>query len=152
MPDKVIGTLRAAVERGEAMSRPAMSRPGSKLMLAIVSAAAAGAPMAANAAECSIPQRNRAAILAGIERSTSCAGAQEILQACSSGTSGDIALSNAVVAKCESLFKAQLSPVDRKEYERQKKSCATRNAGERGTESVSLAARCKAGVAADFAK
>lgn len=107
---------------------------------------------AANAAECSIPQRNRSAILKAIERASSCAGAREILQACASSTSGDVALSDAVVAKCERLFKAQLSPVDRAEYERQKNRCATQHAAERGTESVSLAARCKAGVAAEFAK
>ena len=105
-----------------------------------------------SAAECSIPQRNRAAILAGVERAMSCAEAQEILHACASSTSGDVALADAVVAKCEKLFAAGLSPVDRAEYNRQKKACAKKHAMERGTESVSLAARCKAGVAAEFAK
>lgn len=111
-----------------------------------------GAQGAAEAAECSIPQRNRASILAGIERASSCAGAQEILHACSSSTSGDVALANAVVRKCESLFAAQMSPTQRAEYDRQKKACARKNAADPGTQSVSLSAICKAGVAADFAK
>ncbi len=132
-------------------SMKAVTQAALAAIAAVLVAASFIAP-AASAAECSIPQRNRGAILAAIEGATSCAYAQDILHACASSTSGDAALANAVVAKCESLFKAQLSPVDRKEYERQKRACATRNAAERGTESVSLAARCKAGVAADFAK
>ena len=118
---------------------------------AVVLSALAATGVAANAAECSIPQTNRGAIFRAIEAAASCAEAREIFQACASSTSGDVALSKAVVAKCERLFKPQLSPVDRAEYERQMKACATKQV-ERGTESVSLAARCKAGVAADFAK
>lgn len=118
---------------------------------ALALAAVVGIAGGARAAECSIPQTKRGAILKAIEQASSCADAREIFQACASSTSGDVALSKAVVAKCEKLFKPQLSPVDRAEYDRKMKQCATSQV-ERGTESVSLAARCKAGVAADHAK
>lgn len=128
-----------------------MTRIVSRLRWAAFGLAALMLSQAAGAAECALSQRDRGAILKAIRHASGCAEAREIMHACASSTSGDVVLSEAVVARCEKLFKAQLSPVDRAEYERQRKACVTKNA-ERGTESVSLAARCKAGVAADFAK
>lgn len=143
---------RRAADRLPVFRRAAGSWFGVLARGAIACSVVPCASGAAGAAECSLPQKNRAAILKAIERASSCADAREILQACASSTSGDVAMSDAVVAKCERLFKSQLSPVDRSEYERQLKACTRKHGGERGTESVSLVARCKAGIAADFAK
>src|SRR6201996_8754420 len=59
-----------------------------------------------------------------VRATTSCEAAHKLHDACGWGSSGDVALSGAVIEKCEALFLNHLSPSQKRNYEARQQRCS----------------------------
>jgi hypothetical protein len=80
-----------------------------------------------------------------------CDASMQLLVACQLGSSGDVALSQIVIEKCESDFLTSLSKSARATYDRKAGACGNRFAGQSGTMYQSIRAICAAEVAHIYA-
>lgn len=91
------------------------------------------------------------AVEAAVKAAPGCERAFDVLDACQLGSSGDVALSAIVRAKCEPLFIGKAAPSVLKAYRRKQAGCA-RIAKKEGTLYLGLAAVCEARAARNFAR
>jgi len=89
------------------------------------------APAAAATLDC--PAQDRDNIVDLLDRAPTCEKSLALFQACSYGASGDVALSEVVIRKCEGDFLSKLSKSQRQSYDRQQKQCSLKYQNESGT-------------------
>jgi hypothetical protein len=95
---------------------------------------------------------DREAITAGIKTEFSCEGAFEILEPCALNTSGDNALSDIVLKKCEPRFLPAATPAIKAAYAKANAKCNQIAEKNEGTMYQGLAAVCRARTGRDFAR
>jgi hypothetical protein len=122
----------------------------SKLLCAISIVAMTIAPATAATLDC--PSRDRDNILDLLDQAPTCEQSLAQFQACSYGASGDVALSEVVIRKCEGDFLTKLSKSQRQSYDRQQKQCSLKYRNESGTMYRSFEAFCSANLAKDYAR
>jgi len=122
----------------------------SKLLGTISIVAMTTAPAAAATPDC--PVQDRDSILDLLDQAPSCEKSLALFQACSYGASGDVALSEVVIRKCEGDFLTKLSKSQRQSYDRQQKRCSLKYQNESGTMYRSFEAFCSANLAKDYAR
>lgn len=101
--------------------------------------------------KCPVDRANQADVADAVTAAPSCAQSYEVMNVCRSNSSGDVALANIVVQKCEQVFASTLEPPALKVYEAARESCTRRFRHQDGTVALSYAATCEAGVAVVFA-
>jgi hypothetical protein len=119
-----------------------------RLLSAIAVLAAVAAPAVA-AEECPSDLDERIGLL---EQAPTCARSLALFERCSYGASGDVALSQPVIKKCEGDFLTKLSTSQRQAYDRQQKRCARKYQDQSGTMYRSFEAFCSANLAKDYAR
>ncbi|WP_233025960.1 hypothetical protein [Rhodopseudomonas boonkerdii] len=92
-----------------------------------------------------------AAVTAAVRTEFSCEGAYRVLELCQLGSSGDNALSDIVIAKCEPRFLPKASPAIRAAYGKARAKCS-KIAAKDGTMYQGQAAVCVARAGRDFAR
>jgi len=103
----------------------------SKLLYALSIVATTIAPAAAATLDC--PAQDLDNIVDLLDRTPTCEKSLALFQACSYGASGDVALSEVVIRKCEGDFLSKLSKSQRQSYDRQQKQCSLKYQNESGT-------------------
>jgi len=81
----------------------------------------------------------------------SCDASMKLLLACQLGSSGDVALAEIVIKKCEAMFLSTLSKTARRAYDRKVGACGRELANESGTLYQSIRAICAAEAAHTYA-
>ncbi len=81
----------------------------------------------------------------------SCDASMKLLLACQLGSSGDVALADIVIRKCEAVFLPTLSNSARRAYDRKVGACGREFANESGTMYQSIRAICAAEAAHTYA-
>jgi hypothetical protein len=119
------------------------------LLLACVALAA---PKPSTPKECPVTEHSLDAIEAAIEKAPSCEQSMDIFQACAYGASGDVALGQAVIGKCEGDFLGKLNSGQKRAYEQEIKRCWRKYRREGGTMYRSFEAMCAAGVAQAYSR
>jgi hypothetical protein len=122
----------------------------SKLLRAVAIVATTIAPAAAATLDC--PSRDRDNILEVLDQAPTCEQSLALFQACSYGASGDVALSEVVIRKCEGDFLTKLNKSQRQSYDQQQKRCSLKYRNESGTMYRSFEAFCSANLAKDYAR
>jgi len=87
-----------------------------------------------------------------INRAPTCNASRKIFEDCSLGTSGDIRLGDAVQAKCEANFLANLKPPQKRVYQRELWVCQHKYDHESGTMYRSFSAFCAADTAQRYSQ
>ena len=100
----------------------------------------------ADAADCTI-EGGPGAVIEALNKAPTCRAAYGVLEACSWGSSQDVAFATVVVAKCEAEFPATMSARAKTAYVRAKEKCRTKYARQQGTMYVSFSALCAATLA-----
>jgi hypothetical protein len=118
--------------------------------LACLALSAAGA-YAQSPRACPHDEGQRDLIAATLKSAASCQTAYDLLNACRSNTSGDVALAGIVIERCEGTFLSGLAAAAKRKYEQDREACRRRYAKREGTMYVSFSATCEAGVAARYA-
>jgi hypothetical protein len=92
------------------------------------------------------------AVTAAIKNQFSCEGAYRLLEICQLGSSGDNALSDIVVSKCEPRFLAKAIPATKAAYDKARAKCTAIATKKEGSMYQGLAAVCLARTGRDFAR
>jgi uncharacterized protein YecT (DUF1311 family) len=87
-----------------------------------------------------------------VRATASCEAAHKLHDACGWGSSGDVALSGAVIEKCEAVFLSRLTPAQKRNYEARQQRCSDKFAREDGSLAVAEAALCTEAIAVSFAR
>jgi hypothetical protein len=119
------------------------------LLLACVALAA---PKPSTPKECPVTEHSLDAIEAAIAKAASCKQSMDIFQACAYGASGDVALGQAVIGKCEGDFLGKLNASQKRAYEEEIKRCWRKYRREGGTMYRSFEAMCAAAVAQAYSR
>ncbi len=109
------------------------------------------AAMAERLQKCPVENLDQTEIATAVAAAPSCAQSYEVMNVCRSNASGDVALSQIVIQKCEQVFFANLQPAALKAYQAARDSCARRFAQKAAGANASYQAACEAGVAVVFA-
>jgi uncharacterized protein YecT (DUF1311 family) len=86
-----------------------------------------------------------------LRATSSCEAAHKLHDACAWGSSGDVALSGAVIEKCEAVFLSRLTPAQKRNYQARQQRCSDKYAREDGSLAVAEAALCAEAIAVSFA-
>lgn len=97
------------------------------------------------------PTRAGDEILALLDQAPTCETSLALFQVCAYGASGDVGLSEVVIDKCESVFRARLSRSQRRAYQAGQARCARKYRNESGSLYRSAEAFCRADLAKSFA-
>jgi hypothetical protein len=92
------------------------------------------------------------AVEAAVRAATTCEGSYRTFAACQLGSSGDNALAEIVLGKCEPLFMRKVGPAAKAAYKKALVRCDRIAERNEGTMYQGLAAVCRAGAARDFAR
>jgi hypothetical protein len=87
-----------------------------------------------------------------VRATASCEAAHKLHDACGWGSSGDVALSGAVIEKCEALFLSRLTPAQKRNYQARQQRCSAKYSREDGSMAVAEAALCAEAIAVSFAR
>jgi uncharacterized protein YecT (DUF1311 family) len=87
-----------------------------------------------------------------VRATASCEAAHKLHDACGWGSSGDVALSGAVIEKCEAVFLSRLTPAQKRNYQARQQRCSEKYAREDGSLAVAEAALCAEAIAVSFAR
>ena len=87
-----------------------------------------------------------------VRAAPNCEAAHKLHDACGWGSSGDVALSGAVIEKCEAVFLSRLAPAQKRNYQARQQRCSDKYAREDGSLAVAEAALCAEAIAVSFAK
>ena len=102
-------------------------------------------------AEAKCPAGNTPIFEEDLRATASCEAAHKLHDACAWGSSGDVALSGAVIEKCEAVFLSRLTPAQRRNYQARQQRCSEKYAREDGSLAVAEAALCAEAIAVSFA-
>lgn len=91
------------------------------------------------------------AVTTAIKAAWSCEGAYKILETCQLGSSGDNALSEIVLSKCEPRFKEKATPAVKAAYQKARDKCNRIAEKNQGSMYQGQAAVCLARAGRDFA-
>src|ERR1700761_2440939 len=75
-------------------------------------------------AEAKCPAGDAPIFAEDVRATASCEAAHKLHDACGWGSSGDVALSGAVIEKCEAVFLNHLSPSQKRNYEARQQRCS----------------------------
>jgi uncharacterized protein YecT (DUF1311 family) len=103
-------------------------------------------------AEAKCPAGDAPIFAEDVRATTSCEAAHKLHDACGWGSSGDVALSGAVIEKCEAVFLTRLTPAQKRNYEARQQRCSDKYAREDGSLAVAEAALCTEAIAVSFAR
>jgi uncharacterized protein len=103
-------------------------------------------------AEAKCPAGNAPIFEEDMRATASCEAAHKLHDACGWGSSGDVALSGAVIEKCEAVFLSRLTPAQKRNYEARQQRCSEKYAREDGSLAVAEAALCAEAIAVSFAR
>jgi hypothetical protein len=106
-------------------------------------------PIAASG-EC--PAADGERIMEILDQAPTCDKSLALFKSCSYGASGDVALSEVVVKKCENDFLTELSEAQRRTYDAEQERCARKYEKQTGTMYRSFEAFCSAGLARAYAQ
>ncbi len=129
---------------------PVRVRMFSKPLLAVFICLIGSAALPARAADC--PTSDTSDAGQRISDAPTCDASMQLLLACQLGSSGDVALSQIVIQKCEADFLTSLSDNARRAYERKAAACGNRFAHQSGTMYQSMRAICAAEAAHAYAR
>jgi hypothetical protein len=87
-----------------------------------------------------------------VRATASCEAAHKLHDACGWGSSGDVALSGAVIEKCEAVFLSRLTPAQKRNYEARQQRCSEKYAREDGSLAIAEASLCAEAIAVAFAR
>jgi hypothetical protein len=87
---------------------------------ALLASVALAAPKPSTPKECPVTEHSLDAIEAAIAKAASCEQSMDIFEACAYGASGDVALGQAAIGKCEGDFLNKLNTSQKRTYEEQK--------------------------------
>jgi uncharacterized protein YecT (DUF1311 family) len=87
-----------------------------------------------------------------VRATASCEAAHKLHDSCGWGSSGDVALSGAVIEKCEALFLGRLTPAQKRNYQARQQRCSAKYSREDGSMAVAEAALCAEAIAVSFAR
>jgi hypothetical protein len=118
----------------------------------LLACAALAAPKPGTPKECPVTEPSLDAIEAAIEKAASCERSMDIFQACAYGASGDVALGQAAIGKCEGDFLGKLNTSQKRTYEEEIKRCWRKYRREGGTMYRSFEAMCAAAVAQAYSR
>jgi hypothetical protein len=118
----------------------------------LLACAALAAPKPSTPKECPVTEPSLDAIEAAIEKAASCEQSMDIFQACANGASGDVALGQAAIGKCEGDFLGKLNTSQKRAYDEESKRCWRKYRREGGTMYRSFEAMCAAGVAQAYSR
>jgi hypothetical protein len=107
------------------------------------------APSLAHSEEC--PSHDLENIQGSLAEAAACDQAMAIFRLCEYGSSGDVALGESVIKKCEGEFITALNNAERRTYDNKIKACWRKYAKEGGSMYRSFEAFCAAGVAQLYA-
>jgi hypothetical protein len=113
---------------------------------------APGAPKPSEPKECPVTERDLEAIEVALQEATSCKKSMATFEACSYGSSGDVALGRVVISKCEGDFLNKLSVRQKRAYEQKLKRCWREYRHQSGTMYRSFEAMCAAAVAQTYSR
>jgi hypothetical protein len=99
----------------------------------LLASVALAAPKPSTPKECPVTEHSLDAIEAAIEKAPSCEQSMDIFQTCAYGASGDVALGQAVIGKCEGDFLGKLNTGQKRAYEQEIKRCWRKYRREGGT-------------------
>jgi hypothetical protein len=120
--------------------------------LLLLGSIALAAPKPSTPNECPVTELSLDVIEAAIEKAASCEQSMDIFQACAYGASGDVALGQAVIGKCEGDFLGRLNASQKRGYEQEIKRCWRKYRREGGTMYRSFEAMCAAAVAQAYSR
>jgi hypothetical protein len=103
-------------------------------------------------AEAKCPAGDAPIFAEDLRAAPNCEAAHKRHDACSWGSSGDVALSGVVIEKCEAVFLGRLTPAQKRNYEARQQRCSDKYAREDGSMAVAEAALCAEAVAVSFAR
>jgi hypothetical protein len=118
----------------------------------LLASVALAAPKPSTPKECPVTEHSLDAIETAIEKAASCEQSMDIFQACAYGASGDVALGQAVIGKCEGDFLGKLNSGQKRAYEEEIKRCWRKYRREAGTMYRSFEAMCAAAVAQAYSR
>jgi hypothetical protein len=118
----------------------------------LLASVALAAPKPSTPKECPVTEHSLDAIEAAIEKAPSCEQSMDIFQTCAYGASGDVALGQAVIGKCEGDFLGKLNTGQKRAYEQEIKRCWRKYRREGGTMYRSFEAMCAAAVAQAYSR
>ncbi|RYX88008.1 MAG: hypothetical protein EON84_18095 [Bradyrhizobiaceae bacterium] len=133
------------------MQRAGLSSRGRLVAIAVVTLLLGAVEAHAATKTCKF-DGDRDAITAGIKAEFSCEGAFEILEPCALNTSGDNALSDIVLKKCEPRFLPAATPAIKAAYAKANAKCNQSAEKNEGSMYQGLAAVCRARAGRDFAR
>jgi hypothetical protein len=113
---------------------------------------APGAPKPSEPKECPVTGRGLEAIETALQKAASCEESMDSFQACAYEASGDVALGQAVISRCEGDFLNKLNASQKWAYEQKLKRCWRKYRREPGTMYRSFEAMCAAGVARAYSR
>ena len=113
---------------------------------------APGAPKPNEPNVCPVPGYDWDAKKAALQKAASCDESILTFYACSSGTSSDVQLGEAVISRCEGDFLNKLNASQRRAYEQKKNRCSQKFEREAGTLNRSRGAMCAAAVAQRYSR
>jgi uncharacterized protein YecT (DUF1311 family) len=102
-------------------------------------------------AEAKCPSGNAPIFEEDLRATASCEAAHKLHDACSWGSSGDAGLSGVVIEKCEAVFLARLTPVQKRNYQDRQQRCSEKYAREDGSLAIAEASLCAEAVSVAFA-
>lgn len=127
--------------------------------LAVAALLVASSAQARSAEQCSLPAAAVAkaggfvqAVTAAMTTEFSCEGAYRILELCQLNSSGDNALSDIVLKKCEPRFLPKATPAVKTAYEKARAKCTNIAVKNEGSMYQGQAAVCQARTGRDFAR
>jgi hypothetical protein len=118
----------------------------------LLASVAVAAPKPSTPKECPVTEHSLDAIEAAIEKAASCEQSMDIFEACAYGASGDVALGQAAIGKCEGDFLGKLNASQKRGYEQESKRCWRKYRREGGTMYRSFEAMCAAAVAQAYSR
>ena len=87
-----------------------------------------------------------------LRATANCEAAHKLHDACGWGSSGDVALSGAVIEKCEAVFLSRLRPAQKRNYQARQQRCSDKYAREDGSLAIAEASLCTEAIAVSFAR
>jgi hypothetical protein len=118
----------------------------------LLASIALAAPKASTPKECPVTEHSLDAIEAAIAKAASCEQSMDIFEACAYVASGDVALGQAAIGKCEGDFLGKLNASQKRAYEEKIKRCWRKYRREGGTMYRSFEAMCAAAVAQAYSR
>jgi hypothetical protein len=118
----------------------------------LLASVALAAPKPSAPKECPMTEHSLEAIEAAIAKAASCEQSMDVFEACAYGASGDVALGQAVIGKCEGDFLNKLNTSQKRAYEQEIKRCWRKYRREGGTMYRSFEAMCAAAVAQAYSR